>query len=139
MTQSDQVVHSIELPESIIGLRRDGIVHVYYKPHTEISSEYQGRQLAAFNETGKGKKFAVIYEAGENVTAGTEVRANGARLEGVMPTLCKVVYVQTLAHQLIAEFYYKFNKPKQPYKVFKDFDEGIQWLLETKKQLDAKP
>ncbi len=137
MTQSEQLVHTIELPESIIGLRKDGIVHVYYKPLTEISLEYQDRQLAAFNEISKGKKFAVIFEAGENVTIGSDARAYAASLESVSPTLCKVVFVKTLAHRLMAEFYYKFNKPKRPYKVFKDFEEGIKWLLETKRLLET--
>jgi hypothetical protein len=137
MTQSEQLSHSIELPESIIGLRKDGIVHVYIKPHIEITSEYQLRQLTVMNEITEGKKHPTIYEAGENVTVGNDARINARNLEEISPTLCKVVYVRTLAHKLISEFYYKFNKPEQPYKVFTDFDEGIKWLLETKKQMES--
>jgi hypothetical protein len=138
MTQADQLVHSIELPESIIGLRKDGIVHVFIKPFMEITTEYQERQLAVLNEITGNKKHPTIYEAGENVTVGTETRTNAKILEAITPTLCKVVFVRTLAHKLISEFYYKFNKPEQPYKVFTDFEAGIKWLLETKKQLESK-
>lgn len=139
MTQPEQLVHRIELPESIIGLRKDGVLHIYFKPFIEITCEYQERQLKVLNEITGGKKYPAIYEAGENVTAGSEARENGIRLESITPTSCKVVYAKTLAHKLIAEFYYKFNKPKQPYRVFSDFEEGIAWLLETKRELDAKP
>jgi len=136
MTQADQLVHKIELPESIIGLRKDGIIHVYIKPYVEITSEYQARQLKALNEITGGTKHPVIYEAGENVTVGNDARMNARRLEELTPTSCKVVYVSTLAHKLIAEFYYRFNKPEQPYKVFTDFEEGIKWLLETNARLE---
>lgn len=138
MTQTDQLVHNIELPESIIGLRRDGIVHVYFKPFMEISIEYQSRQLKALIEITGGIKHPIIYEAGENVTVGSDARTNGKKLESISPTLCKVVFVKTLAHKLISEFYYKFNKPEQPYKVFSDFDEGIKWLHETKKEIEER-
>lgn len=136
MTQADQLIQKIELPESIIGLRKDGILHMYYKPHMEITPEYQLRQLAVMLEITKGKKHPAIYEAGEYVTVGSEAREHAIKIESETPTLCKVVFVKTLAHKIIAEFYYKFNKPKQPYKVFSDFNEGIKWLHETKKEIE---
>ena len=135
MTQSEELVQKTELPESIIGLRKDGVVHVYIKPHTEITAEYQERQLEVLKKITGGRKHPAIYEAGEDVTVGSEARDNAKRLEEQTPTLCKVVYVRTLAHRLIAEFYYKFNKPEQPYKVFSDFNEGIRWLIKSSKEL----
>jgi hypothetical protein len=135
MTQTDQLIQKIELPESIIGLRKDGILHVYIKPHIEITIDYQLRQLEVFNQITGGKPHPAIYEAGEYVTVGSEARDHAITLESKTPTLCKVVYVKSLAHKIIAEFYYKFNKPRQPYKVFSDFDAGIQWLLKTKMEL----
>lgn len=138
MKQTDQLVHTIELAESIIGLRKDGIMHLYYKPHTEITMAYQDRQLKVMMEISGGKKRPAIYEAGEYVTVGREAREYAIELEKVTPTLCKVVYVETLAHKIISEFYYKFNKPKQPYRVFTDFDAGIEWLLKKEKELSAE-
>lgn len=138
MKQTDQLVHTIELPESIIGLRKDGIMHLYYKPHTEITMDYQDRQLKVMMEISGGIKRPAIYEAGEYVTVGREAREHAIELEKITPTLCKVVYVETLAHKIISEFYYKFNKPKQPYRVFTDFDAGIEWLLKKAKELSAE-
>ncbi len=130
MNQPERLVRKIELPESIIGLRDDGILHVYYKPYTEITPEYQARQLKTLNEISDGKHPA-IYEAGEYVTVTSEARSNAIRLEAISPTLCKVVFVRSLSQKLIAQFYYQFNKPKQPYKVFDDFQQGIEWLHQT--------
>jgi hypothetical protein len=137
MTQPDQLIQKIELPESIIGLRKDGILHFYYKPHTEITIEYQLRQLEVMMQITGGKKHPAIYEAGDYVTVGSEARAHAIELEERTPTLCKVVYVRNLAHKIIAEFFYKFNKPKQPYKVFTDFQEGINWLLKKRDELQG--
>lgn len=138
MKQPEQIIHKIELPESVIGLRKDGIVHVYIKPHTEITSEYQGRQLKVLQEITNGKPFPAIYEAGEYVTVGKDARDNAIRLESLTPTICKVVYVTNLAHKMISEFYYKFNKPVQPYRVFSDFDEGIAWLKKTRAEIESR-
>lgn len=137
MTQADQLIQKIELPESIIGLRKDGILHFYYKPNVEITIEYQLRQLEVMLQIAGDQKYPALYEAGEYVTVSTEARENAIKIESQTPILCKVVYVRSLAHKIIAEFYYKFNKPKQPYKVFSDFDEGIQWLHETRREIDA--
>lgn len=136
MTQKDQLIHNIELPESIIGLRNDGILHIYIKPHVEITVDYQERQLKIFRELAAGKKLPAIYEAGEYVTVGIAAREHAVLLEDQSPTLCKVVFVTNLAHKIISEFYYKFNKPKQPYKVFSDFQEGIDWLKKTRELLE---
>jgi hypothetical protein len=135
MTQADQLIQKIELPESIIGLRKDGILHIYIKPHAEITIDYQLRQLDVFNQITQGKPHPAIYEAGEYVTVGSEARDHAITIEAKTPTLCKVVYVNSLAHKIIAEFYYKFNKPKQPYKVFSDFKAGIEWLIQTRNEM----
>lgn len=135
MKQADQLIRKTELAESIIGLRKDGILHLYYKPHTEITVDYQLRQLDVLMELTAGEKYPAIYEAGEYVTVGSAARQHAAEIEHKTPTLCKVVYVNTLAHKIIAEFYSRFNKPKQPYRVFSDFDDGIRWLLKTRDEL----
>lgn len=137
MQQPDQIIRKIDLPESVIGLRKDGIVHVFYKAHTEITIEYQERQLKVFREITNGKPFPAIYEADEYVTVGKEARENAIRLEPLTPTLCKVVYVTNLAHKIISEFYFKFNKPAQPFRVFSSFEDGIAWLRKTAEYLSS--
>jgi hypothetical protein len=136
MKQADQLVQKIELAESIIGLRKDGILHVYFRPHAEITVEYQLQQLEVLMQITGGKKHPAIYEADEYVTVGSAARDHAIELESRMPILCNVVFVKSLAHKIISEFYYKFNKPKKPYKVFSDFEEGIAWLNKTRRELE---
>lgn len=137
MQHTDQLVKTLELPESIVGLRKDGIVHIHFKPGVEVTSEVQQQLLVTLNEFTGGIKHPLLYEAGENVTIDSESRATAKALEGKLPAICIAIYVQSLAHKLLAEFYYRFNKPQQRYKVFSDFGEAVKWLLETKRELEA--
>lgn len=136
--QKEKLVNTIETDKAIVGLREDGIYHVYYKPNTEITVELQAEMHKIFRELTGGKKGYFIFQAGEYVSVTSEARINAVKTEEDSYTCATVVYVNNLAYKLIAEFYYKFNKPKQPYKVSSDFNKGIQWLLDLRKEVEEK-
>ena len=136
MKQTDRIVRLIETDHAKVGMRDDGIVHVYYKAKTEINIELQAKMLEVFNEITGKQQHPFIFEAGEAVTVTKEARDNAITMELQTPVCCTVVSVTNLAHRIIAEFYYKFNKPIQPYKVTTNFEDGIQWLLDVKKEMD---
>jgi hypothetical protein len=138
MKEQEQLVRKIENDFAIVGLRNDGIVHVYFKPHTQLTVTVQEILLVVYNEITGGEKKPFIFQAAEYCTVSKEARENAGKIEHLSPAKCSVVYVTTLAHKLIAEFYYKFNKPQQPYKVVSEFPEGIRWLLEVNKEIDAR-
>lgn len=135
MHQQDQIAQKFETGEAIVAKRKDGIVHVYYKPHTEITVTIQEKLHIILVEITGGEKSPVIFEAAEYCTVNKEARAHAIEMESRSPTKATVVYVTTLAHRIIAEFYYKFNKPLQPYKVVSNFQEGIDWLHKVGKEM----
>lgn len=138
MKQEDKVVRRIETNEAVVGLRNDGIVHVFYKPNTEITITLQEKMLVIFNEITERKKSLFIFEAAEHCTVTADARENAVYMESSTPTKATVVFVSNLAYRIIAEFYYKFNKPLQPYKVVSDFQNGIEWLLEVDKEIEKR-
>lgn len=138
MKEQDQLVRKIENDFAVVGLRKDGIVHVYFKPHTELTVTLQEILLVIYDEITGGVKMPFIFQAAEYCSVSKEARDNTAHLESQSPIKATVVYVNTLAHKLIAEFYYKFNKPLQPYKVVSEFSDGIRWLLEVSKEIDER-
>jgi hypothetical protein len=138
MKDQHMLASKLENDFAIVGLRTDGIIHVYFKPHTDLTVTLQEIMLVMYNEVSGGKKMPFIFQAGEYCTVNKEARDNASRIELLSPTKCSVVYVNTLAHKLIAEFYYKFNKPQQPYKVVWEFSEGIRWLREVDKEIDER-
>ena len=138
MKEPEAIVRKIENEFAIVGLRKDGIVHVYFKPHTTPTVTLQEILLVIYNEITGEKKMPFIFQAGEYCTVDKAARDNASKMEPLSPTKASVVYVNTLAHKLIAEFYYKFNKPLQPYKVVSEFSDGIRWLLEVDKEIEER-
>ena len=136
MLEKERLLETIETEKAIVGLRDDGIYHVYYKANTEITVELQTEMHKVFEEITGGKPGYFIFQAGEYVSVTSEARVNAVKTEDNSYTCATVVYVNNLAYRLVAEFYYKFNKPKQPYKVASDFNKGIQWLLDLRKKME---
>jgi hypothetical protein len=134
MHQQDQIAHKYETSEAIIAKRHDGIVHIYYKPGTEITVSIQEKLHLILMELTGGTKSLIIVEPGEYCTVNKEARDNAIAMEHRSPTKATVVYAANLAHKIIAEFYYKFNKPMTPYRVVSNFQEGIDWLLKVEKE-----
>ncbi len=131
MQEQDALIRTIKMEDAIIGMRKDGIVHVYFRPCTLIDVPLQLKMLEAYNTITKGKKSLFIFEAGEFVKITKEARDNAVVMEEITPTLASAVMVKNLSQMIIATFYYKIKRPKQPYKVVSKFDKGIDWLKEV--------
>jgi len=128
------LVKTIETEEAIVGKRKDGIIHVYYRPYTEINVELQYKMLDIFNEITQKQKSFFIFEADEFCSVTKEARDNAIKMEDQTPIQATVIMVRNLAQKLIADFYYKINRPKQPYKVVWQFEKGVTWLNELKEE-----
>ncbi|MBK6835697.1 MAG: hypothetical protein IPG89_16040 [Bacteroidetes bacterium] len=135
MLQQERIIKKVETAQYIIGVRDDGIIHVFYKEHTELDVKLQLEMLDVYIELCENKPYPFIFEAEEYITVTKEARDNALSLEDKSPLAVSAILVKNLAHKLIADFYLKFNKPRRPYKVFKNFEEGLDWLLKTFKNV----
>lgn len=130
MFEQDHLIKRIEVPEAVIGLRDDGIIHVSFVSGTLITVEVQMKLLEVYNNIAEHRKCKFIFEGGEFVSISKEAMENAFKIEDEAPLGITAVVIRNLAQKLIAEFFYKVRKPKQPYKVFKDFDQAVAWLHE---------
>ncbi len=135
MLQQERIIKKVETAQYIIGVRDDGIIHVFYKEHAELDVKLQLEMLDVYIELCENKPYPFIFEAEEYITVTKEARDNALSLEDKSPLAVSAILVKNLAHKLIADFYLKFNKPRRPFKVFKSFEEGIDWLLKTFKDV----
>lgn len=133
LKQPERIVKSVERKRIIISRRDDGILHVYYKDNTVLDIELQYEIRDILNDFLKGEKGLFIYEAGQKCSITKEARDNAVKIEDEVPALASVIYVQNAVYKMIANFYYKFNKPKLLFYVVSDFEEGIEWLLEQQR------
>lgn len=116
------------MPEAILRLRQDNIVYVTFKEGVTLDVPMQYRMLEKYNEICDGKKLPFIFDAMDHVTITKEARDNATKIEHLSPVFATAVIANTLAYKLIASFYIKFNKPKGPFKIFRNEDEAVEWL-----------
>jgi hypothetical protein len=128
MFQKDKLVKLIETDIFILGMRADGIAHFYLNDNIEITVELQDIFVKAYNDLKNDKPYPVLYEPGSGCSITKEARENAIILEDLTPICASAVIARNTAYQLIANFYIKFNKPKYPYKVFKNHEEALNWL-----------
>lgn len=128
MQQSECLLTRVEVKEAIVGIRMDGIIHVYYKPGITLDVPLQKKMLAIFLDLTRGEDKPFIWEAGPNVRLPKEARLYASEMEKFAPVEASVVVVKNWYQKIMAAFYYKVNRPGMIYKVTRDFDKGIEWL-----------
>lgn len=134
MIEEEMIVKKIETKDFIVGLRKDGLYHVYFRDNVLIDLEVQVDLLKSLEAITGGKKGYVIFEAGHKCNVTKEARDNAAKMEDIFPIKAKFVYVQNAVYRMIANFYYKINKPRLPFHINDNFEKGIHWLNLNKKE-----
>ncbi len=120
-------VSTIETDRINVTLRSDGIVHVHIKDRVTIDLDCQSEMKRVYWEaTAVLRPF--IFTSGEFLSLTREAQKNAKNMENDVPVAASALVVHNVAQKLMADFYYKFDRPKHPLKVFKDFNKGIEWL-----------
>lgn len=134
MHQKERIIQLVERDKFCVGLRDDGILHVYFRDNTVLDIDIQNEYLDILEEhfPQPGKK--IIYEAGKNCSLTKPARDNAISMEARVNSSASVVFVQNAVYRMIANFYYKFNRPKQEMYVTGKFSEAVEWLLSRNKQ-----
>lgn len=118
----------IEIPEAYIRERYDGIIQVTFKEGITMDLDVQVRLHEKYTEICEGKRLPFLYEAMDHVTITKEAKEYVVKIEDISPVKATAVLVNNLAYKLIAEFYYRVNKPKKPFRIFSKEDKAVEWL-----------
>lgn len=130
MTIEVEAIKTIEV-DCLIGiLRSDGIVHIHLKENTMITTEVQVEMERCYNELTSVKR-PFIFTGDEFVAITSEARKNAVAMEERVPISVSAIIVRNLAQRIIADYYYKFNRPLRPYKVFTNKEKAITWIKEN--------
>jgi len=120
-----------------ISVCSDGIIRVMFKKKTEVNGTHFKQLFEVYNELIEGKKFPYLYYAEDSSVIISEDGRNYAKkYEFSFPKVCNAVIVSNLAHKLIANFYFKFNRPAYPFKVFNKFEEAERWCLDESAKIE---
>lgn len=117
-----------ETTTTLISLCDDGIVRVMLKKNAEVGFQQAKENIQAYSDIAGGNRYAFIfYCENDNVVYSEEARTYAKNNEALFPKVCMAVLVKTLAHKLVANFYFKFHKPTYPYKVFDKLADAEAW------------
>lgn len=116
-----------ETEDVVVSLRTDGIVYVFIKANTHITVEVQERMLAAYWEITTDQR-PFIFDADEFVSISKEARHNAQLIEERSPVSASALVIRNLGQRIIADYYYRFNRPKRPLALFKSVEEAVDWI-----------
>ncbi len=131
--KNEDIVQTISLPSMILCLDNQGIVHIRYLQGQIIDVKEKIEEKRALLEITKGVKHPILISFEHFVTITKEAKEYSILVEPEQPFLAVAILVENLAYQLMADFYFKFYKPKVAYKVFKSNTKAIDWLIEIRK------
>lgn len=125
------VIKKIEINAAQISLCSDGIIRVMIKKNIEVTASHLKEMFEIYNELTQGQKYSFIYYTEDGSTSVSEDgRAYSKSKEHSFPKACIAIVVTRLSQKLLANFYFKFNKPSYPFRVFNKMDEAEKWCLE---------
>lgn len=123
------ILESIDLEYTTISLRNDGIVEhrfIWDKPY-EITAEKLVKIDNAFKTIGNNKPIAILVVPDLYGSITPEARKVNMFKESDN-TIAIGLVIQSLPQRLLANFYFKINKPVYPVKFFKNETEATNWL-----------
>ena len=124
----EQDEKQVKINEATITLGEDGVVHVLFHKNVTLDLNLQMLLLNIYNEITERKKHPFLFEALKGVKVTKEAKENAVRIESEAPGSAYAIVADSLAYQVIANFYLFVQKPRSPYKVFRKKDEAIAWL-----------
>ena len=129
----EDIVKTISFPSMRIHLDKQGLIHVKYLEGQLIDVKEKILEKHALQEMTTGVKHPILISFESYVTITKEAKEYSILIEPEQPFLAVAILVENLAYQLMADFYFKFYKPKIAYKVFKSEDKAVDWLKEMQK------
>lgn len=122
------ILKSINNASSIVSLRSDGIIQIEIKANNTLQL-IDGKQMVnAFAELGGGKKFPLLFIAGDFALASPDARKYASGPEANQYTLASVFVVKNSVQKLMGNAYITFNKPITPTKIMTSEVEAVKWL-----------
>ena len=125
------LLRKIDQPKVEIHLYDDWYIHVHFRDNEVINVQLQDELLNIYLELTEGKLYRFLFTGGEFVSISKEARYHANEIEDISPLGASAIVLSNLAHKIIADFYYRINKPKRPYKVLWSKEKAVKWLLDS--------
>jgi len=122
------VVKSIKLNVADAYLLSSGLVYLKFKDDQTINVQDRLDLAQAIEDLADGQRRKVLIQTGERSSITPEARKLDINKRVEAHVIKEALIITTLGIRISATFYYKFRKPKFPFKVFAKYDEALKWL-----------
>lgn len=122
------IIKSINNTATVVSLRSDDIIQIEIKANNNLQLEDGKAIVKSFAELGGGKKFPLLFIAGDFALASADARKYASGQEANQYTLASVFVVKNVAQKLMGNAYITFNKPITPTRIMTSEDEAVKWL-----------
>lgn len=129
MTDFENLEKYIETDIATIGMRTDGIVHIFYKMGVEVDQQALRIMMESINSFLPDGEYPFLVEADDFVSFQEEGRKYMVEIENKLPSTKNALVLDNIGYQLIVKHFIANDKPKKDYNVFQDFDQATKWLL----------
>lgn len=122
------IIKSVTNFGSIVSLRSDGIIQIDMKSNNTLQLVDAKQMVTAFAEVGGGKKYPLLFIAGDFALASPDARKYASGTEANQYTLASVFVVKNSIQKIMGNAYITFNKPITPTKIMTSQEAAITWL-----------
>lgn len=122
------IIKSVANSGSIVSLRSDGIIQIDMKANNTLQLVDARQMVTAFAEVGGGKKYPLLFIAGDFALASPDARKYASGIEANQYTLASVFVVKNSIQKIMGNAYITFNKPITPTKIMTSQEAAITWL-----------
>jgi hypothetical protein len=118
----------------VMDVHDDGFVNFIVKKDAELESKdlWESRKMSL--EYLPGKKFAVLMQAQDFFSIGTETRRTGASKEFCADLKAVALCSSNFALKMLGSLYIKMHKPNVQTRFFSELGEAEEWLKKTMKE-----
>lgn len=128
MSNSFEVTKQADHELFTLHIRPDGIMQISMKPNTTLKQSDAETMVKLFKEMGGGKKFLLLFIAGNDTSVSTDARYYASGQEANQYTIASAFVVKSVAQKLLGNAYVTFNKPITPTRIFTEQDDAVKWL-----------
>lgn len=131
------VLKEIKTKNVTILLLRPGIIENIIHHHATIEKEDILEMKQINKQLSGGLPYVVLIDSGTFTDITKEARELLASQEFGEKTIAKALFVRSLGHRIVGQFYIKINKPYVNTKIFADREKAIDWLTDQLNNRDS--
>lgn len=127
-----KTIKTIEENGFTVFYQSDDITKVIFDDHLEGTIHTAKKLLDIYKTLSPDKKVLLMVVYGNNNSFTPETREFVASKHVSETVKAEALIINNLAFRIIANFYFKVNKPTRPSKAFKNEEDARNWLYEFK-------